>query len=192
MGRTQMNFIHLLSIEAMQHITIHCLNTSVWAAGPSLQPSTRAVSFKAWTGEMIRAGDLLEPLIPRDDCWVWTLTSLACISERVHCERLFHWLNTKMNMRTPSKWSQKTPLAFIKWSPLIYNNWECWVLELFSRFCLCTDYTEINCALMHRPAVFPTYSIYSKLSSFFLLLPFVIWPDRFLIFHLSSVCNMFF
>uniref|UniRef100_A0A3B4VJM7 Fibrillar collagen NC1 domain-containing protein n=2 Tax=Seriola dumerili TaxID=41447 RepID=A0A3B4VJM7_SERDU len=65
-----MNFIHLLSTEAVQHITIHCLNTPVWAAGPSLQPSPSAVSFKAWNGEMIRAGDLLEPIIHRDDCWI--------------------------------------------------------------------------------------------------------------------------
>lgn len=72
-GRIQMNFIHLLSTEAVQHITIHCLNTPVWAEGPSLQPSDKAVSFRAWTGERIQAGDLLEPLIPRDDCWVWAL-----------------------------------------------------------------------------------------------------------------------
>lgn len=70
MGRIQMNFIHLLSSEAVQHITVHCLNTPVWAAGPDLAPSAGAVSFKAWTGEEIRAGDLLEPLTPRDDCWV--------------------------------------------------------------------------------------------------------------------------
>lgn len=76
MGRIQMNFIHLLSTEAVQHITVHCLNTPVWAAGPSLQPSTRAVSFKAWTGERIQAGDLLEPLVPRDDCWVRTYSLL--------------------------------------------------------------------------------------------------------------------
>lgn len=68
-----MNFIHLLSTEAVQHITIQCLNTPVWAEGPSLQPSDKAVSFRAWTGERIQAGDLLEPLIPRDDCWVWVL-----------------------------------------------------------------------------------------------------------------------
>lgn len=71
-GQIQMNFIHLLSTEAVQHITIHCLNTPVWADGASLHPSDKAVSFKAWTGEKIQAGDLLEPLIPRDDCWVWT------------------------------------------------------------------------------------------------------------------------
>lgn len=76
-GRIQMNFIHLLSTEAVQHIIIHCLNTPIWAAGPSLQPSTRAVSFKAWTGEKIQAGDLLEPLIPRDDCWVSTVTVIT-------------------------------------------------------------------------------------------------------------------
>lgn len=69
-GRIQMNFIHLLSTEAVQRITVHCLNTPVWAAGPSLQPSPRAVSFRAWTGETIQAGDLLEPLVLRDDCWV--------------------------------------------------------------------------------------------------------------------------
>lgn len=78
-GRIQMNFIHLLSTEAVQHITIHCLNTPVWAEGPTLQPSDKAVSFKAWTGERIQAGDLLEPLIPRDDCWVWALIRWRCI-----------------------------------------------------------------------------------------------------------------
>lgn len=71
-GRIQMNFIHLLSTEAVQHITIHCLNTPVWAEGASLHPSDKAVSFKAWTGEKIQAGALLEPLVPRDDCRVWT------------------------------------------------------------------------------------------------------------------------
>ncbi|KAM7391210.1 hypothetical protein PAMP_021914 [Pampus punctatissimus] len=69
-GRIQMNFIHLLSTEAVQHITIHCLNTPVWAAGASLTPSTQAVSFKTWTGEKIQAGDLVEPLIPKDECWI--------------------------------------------------------------------------------------------------------------------------
>lgn len=69
-GRIQMNFIHLLSTEAVQHITVHCLNTPVWAAGPGLLPMSGAVSFRAWTGEKIHAGDLLEPLVARDDCWV--------------------------------------------------------------------------------------------------------------------------
>lgn len=75
-GRIQMNFIHLLSTEAVQHITIHCLNAPVWAAEPGRLPTSRAVSFRAWTGEKIQAGDLLEPLVARDDCWVGTTTSL--------------------------------------------------------------------------------------------------------------------
>lgn len=79
MGRIQMNFIHLLSTEAVQHITVHCLNTPVWAEGPSLTPSTQAVSFKAWTGEKIQAGDLLEPLIPKDECWVRTVILRAWV-----------------------------------------------------------------------------------------------------------------
>lgn len=69
-GRIQMNFLHLLSTEAVQHIIIHCLNMPVWATGPSLLLSTHTVSFKTWTGERIQAGDLLEPIVPRDDCWI--------------------------------------------------------------------------------------------------------------------------
>ncbi|KAM6965398.1 collagen alpha-1(XXVII) chain B [Aplochiton taeniatus] len=69
-GRIQMNFLHLLSSEATQHITVHCLNSPVWASGPSLAFLPRAVSFKTWRGETIQAGDLLEPLVLRDDCWI--------------------------------------------------------------------------------------------------------------------------
>jgi len=69
-GRIQMNFLHLLSSGATQHITVHCLNTTVWAPGPSLQPGANAVGFKAWNGDRIQAGDLLEPRVVRDDCWV--------------------------------------------------------------------------------------------------------------------------
>lgn len=69
-GRIQMNFIHLLSTEAVQHIIVHCLNMSVWAIGPSLRPSKQIISFKTWAGETIPAGDRLEPLVPRDDCWI--------------------------------------------------------------------------------------------------------------------------
>ncbi|KAJ0019895.1 hypothetical protein NQD34_007464 [Periophthalmus magnuspinnatus] len=67
-GRIQMNFIHLLSSEAVQHIIIHCLNMSVWSTGPSAQPSD--VTFTTWTGQKIQAGDLLQPLVPRDDCGI--------------------------------------------------------------------------------------------------------------------------
>ena len=70
MGRIQMNFLHLLTSEAWQRVTVRCLDTPVWATGPSLQPSSRALGFRAWNGEVIQAGDLLEPQVTRDDCWV--------------------------------------------------------------------------------------------------------------------------
>uniref|UniRef100_A0A3B3HAI3 Fibrillar collagen NC1 domain-containing protein n=2 Tax=Oryzias latipes TaxID=8090 RepID=A0A3B3HAI3_ORYLA len=64
-----MNFIQLLSTEAVQHITIHCLNAPVWTAGASLQPLSRTLGFQSWSGERIQEGDLLEPRVPTDDCW---------------------------------------------------------------------------------------------------------------------------
>lgn len=94
-GRIQMNFIHLLSTEAVQHITIHCLNTAVWAAGPGLLPGSRAVSFRTWTGEKIQAGDLLEPLVVRDDCWVSSVVSQR-FQQEVVFESFCSWLYRKM------------------------------------------------------------------------------------------------
>uniref|UniRef100_A0A8C4XAW3 Fibrillar collagen NC1 domain-containing protein n=1 Tax=Erpetoichthys calabaricus TaxID=27687 RepID=A0A8C4XAW3_ERPCA len=45
-----MNFLHLLSSEAVQHIVVHCLNVPVWKDEKSQQPSKNAVKFKAWNG----------------------------------------------------------------------------------------------------------------------------------------------
>ncbi len=66
----QMNFIHLLSSEAVQIITIHCLDVSVWAAGDSKIPSAGAVYFKAWNGQIIESGGFIEPELIKDECWV--------------------------------------------------------------------------------------------------------------------------
>lgn len=66
----QMNFIHLLSSEAVQIITIHCLNVSVWAAGDSKIPSAGAVYFKAWNGQIIESGGFIEPELIKDECWI--------------------------------------------------------------------------------------------------------------------------
>uniref|UniRef100_A0A9J7XX07 Collagen, type XXVII, alpha 1b n=1 Tax=Cyprinus carpio carpio TaxID=630221 RepID=A0A9J7XX07_CYPCA len=66
----QMNFIHLLSSEAVQIITIHCLNVSVWAAGDSKTPSSSAVYFKAWNGQIIESGGFIEPELIKDECWI--------------------------------------------------------------------------------------------------------------------------
>lgn len=70
-GRVQMNFLHLLSTEAVQHVTIHCLNVSVWRADQHLPASRESsVRFKAWTGEIFEAGGQLEPDVVEDSCWV--------------------------------------------------------------------------------------------------------------------------
>lgn len=66
----QMNFIHLLSFEAVQMITIHCLNVPVWASGDSNIPSSSAVYFKAWNGQIIESGGFIEPEPLKDECWV--------------------------------------------------------------------------------------------------------------------------
>ncbi|XP_010158101.1 PREDICTED: collagen alpha-1(XXVII) chain-like, partial [Eurypyga helias] len=67
-GRVQMNFLRLLSSEVVQHITIHCLNTSVWREGSSEKPSEKAVRFKAWNGQMFEADGQLRPEVAADDC----------------------------------------------------------------------------------------------------------------------------
>lgn len=70
-----MNFLRLLSSEVVQHITIHCLNTSVWREGSSEQPSEKAVRFRAWNGQVFEASGQLRPEVAADDCKV-------CCSER--------------------------------------------------------------------------------------------------------------
>uniref|UniRef100_A0AAY4CHS0 Fibrillar collagen NC1 domain-containing protein n=2 Tax=Denticeps clupeoides TaxID=299321 RepID=A0AAY4CHS0_9TELE len=65
-----MNFLHLLSYEAIQHITIHCLNVPVWTTSISKKTSPNSVRFKAWNGQIVEAGGVVAPKILRDDCWL--------------------------------------------------------------------------------------------------------------------------
>lgn len=69
-GRVQLNFLHLLSSEAVQHITIHCLNTSVWRSAEDPTANQGSVRFKAWSGEVFEFGGELEPEVIEDSCWV--------------------------------------------------------------------------------------------------------------------------
>lgn len=69
-GRVQMNFLHLLSAEAVQHIVIHCLNFSVWRSADGQPPDLWSVKFKAWSGEVMEAGGELEPEVVEDSCWI--------------------------------------------------------------------------------------------------------------------------
>jgi len=73
-GRVQVNFLHLLSSEAEQHIIIHCLNISVWRSAEDQLAAQSSVRFKAWSGEMFELGGELEPEVIEDSCWVGQTT----------------------------------------------------------------------------------------------------------------------
>uniref|UniRef100_A0A4W3J7W0 Fibrillar collagen NC1 domain-containing protein n=2 Tax=Callorhinchus milii TaxID=7868 RepID=A0A4W3J7W0_CALMI len=65
-----MNFLHLLSSEAVQHIIIHCLNVPVWTDRQSDKPFKQAVMFKSWNGQMLKPGGQFLPEVLLDNCWV--------------------------------------------------------------------------------------------------------------------------
>ncbi|KAK2508187.1 hypothetical protein MC885_005451 [Smutsia gigantea] len=69
-SRVQMNFLHLLSSEVTQHITIHCLNMTVWQEGTKQTPAKQAVRFRAWNGQFFEAGGQFRPEVSMDGCKV--------------------------------------------------------------------------------------------------------------------------
>ncbi|EAW87413.1 collagen, type XXVII, alpha 1, isoform CRA_c [Homo sapiens] len=69
-SRVQMNFLHLLSSEVTQHITIHCLNMTVWQEGTGQTPAKQAVRFRAWNGQIFEAGGQFRPEVSMDGCKV--------------------------------------------------------------------------------------------------------------------------
>lgn len=69
-SRVQMNFLHLLSSEGTQHITIHCLNLTVWQEGPGRLSARQAVRFRAWNGQVFEAGGQFRPEVSMDGCKV--------------------------------------------------------------------------------------------------------------------------
>lgn len=64
-----MNFLHLLSSEATQIITIHCLNTTVWTSAKT-SGSGLPIGFKGWNGQIFEENTLLEPKVLSNDCKV--------------------------------------------------------------------------------------------------------------------------
>lgn len=71
--KVQMKFLHLLSTEASQDITFHCLSdlplspTDTYSAnGPGQEYRDRPPRFRGWNGQMFEADTLLEPL--PDEC----------------------------------------------------------------------------------------------------------------------------
>uniref|UniRef100_F7DVR7 Fibrillar collagen NC1 domain-containing protein n=2 Tax=Ornithorhynchus anatinus TaxID=9258 RepID=F7DVR7_ORNAN len=65
-----MNFLHLLSSEVVQHLTIHCLDVSVWQEGQGRPPSKKSLRFRAWNGQIYEAGGQFRPEVSVDDCKV--------------------------------------------------------------------------------------------------------------------------
>ena len=61
----------------------------VWAAGPSLQPSSRAVSFKAWTGRRFRQATSWSRSYPGTTVGLSTAALLAWIQSRIALQRIF-------------------------------------------------------------------------------------------------------
>lgn len=86
-SRVQMNFLHLLSSEVTQHITIHCLNMTVWQEGTRQAPAKQAVRFRAWNGQIFEAGGQFRPEVSMDGCKV----TLEPLTAPLHGDECFYY-----------------------------------------------------------------------------------------------------
>lgn len=91
-GRVQMNFLHLLSSEVVQNITVHCLNMPVWPEGPSEGASVR---FKAWNGQIFEQGGQLTPDVVVNNCKVWNFSRKK---KRVGRDGCYHHMEKTIRM----------------------------------------------------------------------------------------------
>uniref|UniRef100_A0A3P8SZD4 Fibrillar collagen NC1 domain-containing protein n=1 Tax=Amphiprion percula TaxID=161767 RepID=A0A3P8SZD4_AMPPE len=66
-----MKFLHLLSTEASQSITLHCLSDPPYggfsSTGPSHRENTR-LRFRGWNKQISEKDTLLEPHVLQDEC----------------------------------------------------------------------------------------------------------------------------
>lgn len=69
-GKVQMKFLHLLSTEAMQTITVHCLNDPPLGSTTASQSQKAPLQFKGWNGQIFEMDTLLEPYVLLDECEV--------------------------------------------------------------------------------------------------------------------------
>uniref|UniRef100_A0A8C4QRL1 Fibrillar collagen NC1 domain-containing protein n=1 Tax=Eptatretus burgeri TaxID=7764 RepID=A0A8C4QRL1_EPTBU len=75
--RTQINFLHLLSSEAAQALTVHCLDGPAWDDPVENLPHRHALRFRAFNGRLFEPGGLLAPTVLHDGCQVFR----RCIKE---------------------------------------------------------------------------------------------------------------
>lgn len=77
-GNVQMKFLHLLSSEASQSITFHCLSYQPSSTADSFSSSghkeNTRLRFRGWNKQMFEKDTLLEPHVLQDECKVmWCL-----------------------------------------------------------------------------------------------------------------------
>eukprot|EP00058_Branchiostoma_floridae_P009392 XP_002594880.1 hypothetical protein BRAFLDRAFT_86048 [Branchiostoma floridae] len=84
-GKVQMNFLHLLSAEAAQVVTVHCKNSPVWRTPHRSIPG---VKFKTWSGPVYHYGGPFQPEVLEDNCMKedgkWHKTRLLFTTTDVH------------------------------------------------------------------------------------------------------------
>lgn len=71
-GKVQMKFLHLLSTEASQSITLHCLNDSPYVPlyTGAVHKENTTLRFRGWNRQMFEKDTLLEPHVLQDECKV--------------------------------------------------------------------------------------------------------------------------
>ena len=75
-GKVQMKFLHLLSMEASHGITVHCLTEPLYHTAAGSAPSRHSpaprshLRFRGWNGQIFEKDTLLEPHVLQDGCKV--------------------------------------------------------------------------------------------------------------------------
>lgn len=73
-GKVQMKFLHLLSTEASQGITLHCLSDPPYSTTDSFSSTAHThtdntrLRFRGWNKQMFEKDTLLEPHVLQDEC----------------------------------------------------------------------------------------------------------------------------
>lgn len=98
-GKVQMKFLHLLSNEASQSITLHCLyNAALSSIGTTHREMSR-IRFHGWNKQTFEKGTPLEPHVVQDECKVKTVekfnmsVNAVRLEKKCICVFLMHVIN---------------------------------------------------------------------------------------------------
>ncbi|XP_061434769.1 collagen alpha-1(XXVII) chain-like [Lethenteron reissneri] len=138
-SRVQMNFLHLLSTEAWQTITVHCLNSPLHGnatagptAGPTTGPTTGSTTgsttaattagsglrFRGWSGLIFGgAGGPLHPRVVRDDCSIqdgrWHQAEFSFETRKATLLPIVEVLNLPTSSTTSQTRLEVGPICFL-------------------------------------------------------------------------------